>query len=158
MRLTLDVPIDVKIEENGETKETLRVTLRYPTKEEEKQFKSFEKEIKELFKKLNKFEKDLQKIDKKIEYAEKRGDYEKAEKLLDEREKVENRLEKLANDFEAKGGENYPEEMAKKSFDLLVGGADKDRLRHYAEMVGYIKIMNLLREERDKLEKKQSGE
>jgi len=155
MKLTLDVPIEVKVEENGKVKETLKITFRYPTKQEEKEFSNLEKEIKGLFKKITKAERELNKLDKKIEYAEKLGDYKKAEKLFDKREEIENELEKLAEDFEAKGGENYPEELSKKSFELLVGGEDKEKLREYAEIVGYLKIMNLLRAERDKLEKKQ---
>jgi len=155
MKLTLDVPIEVKVEEDGKVKEILKVTFRYPTKQEEKEFKAFEKEVKDLFRKITKLDKQLRTLDKKIEYAEKREDFEKAEKLLDEKEKIETKLEKLAEEFEAKGGENYPEEIAKKSFNLLVGGDDKERLKQYAEMVGYLKIMDLLREERDKIEKKQ---
>ena len=155
--LTLDTPLEVKIQEGGQEIETLKITYRYPTKEEEKAFDEHTKKMQELFKKLKKIESEASIIDKKIEYAEKREDYEKAEKLLDKKEKLEREAEKLTEEFEKNGGEQFQENISKMMYDVLVGGKDKERLRVYAERVSYTRIIELLNKEREQFEKKQFG-
>jgi len=53
-KITLDVPIFVKVQENGEIVKELKVTYRYPTKKEEKEFDAFTKKMQDLAKKLAK--------------------------------------------------------------------------------------------------------
>lgn len=158
MKITLDVPIEVKIAENGEVKETLKVTFRRATKEEEKQFEKIQKEALSLYKKISKLERERNFFLKKMEFAEKAEKFEEAEKWLDKINEIEEKLEKMQEDFEKKGGVNWGEEIAKKTFDLLVGGEDKEKLREYAERLSYSKIIDLLSKERDKIEGKQSLE
>ena len=158
MKITLDVPIEVKIAENGKTKETLKVTFRRATKEEEKQFEKIQKDALNLYKKINKLQRERNFFEKKMEFAEKEENYKKAEKYLDEINKIDEELEKLQEEFEEKGGLNWAEEIAKKTFDFLVGGEDKEKLREYAERLSYSKVIDLLSKERDKIEGKQSLE
>jgi len=157
-KITLDVPIIVKVQENGETIKELKVTYRYPTKKEEKEFDTFTKKMQDLAKKLAKLERRKKLLEKKQEYAEKSGDFEKAEKILDELEKIEKEAEKLVNEFEKNGGENFNEVISEKIFDVLVGGEDKEELRKIAERISFARVIDILTREREKIEKKQSGE
>ncbi len=156
--ITLDVPIKVKVQENGKVIEALEVTYRYPTKKEQKEFDEFSKNMKELARKLQKLESKANILDKKIEFAEKSGDYKKAEKLLDEKERLENEAEILLSEFEENGGFDFSEKLSEKMFNVLVGGKDKEKLEEYAIRIGFEKVVSLLNKERDEYEKKQSGE
>ena len=94
MKITLDVPIEVKIAENGKVKETLKVTFRRATKEEEKQFDKIQKEALNLYKKISKLERERNFFLKKMEFAEKAEKFEEAEKWLDKINEIEEKLEK----------------------------------------------------------------
>jgi len=160
--LTLDVPIEVKIQENGKIREILKITFRYPTKDEEKKEKELLTNIKKIITETEKISRKSAIINKKIEYAEKKEDWDKAEKLLNEEEKLERELEKLEEELKKIIGNRdpneYAEEIAKRQFDVLVGGEDKEKLREVAEIKGYKLVLDVLAKERDKLEKKQNGE
>jgi hypothetical protein len=156
--ITLDVPLAIKIQEGGKTIKELKITYRYPTKQEEKEFDTFTKNMQTLAKKLSKLDRERKILGKKQEYAEKAGDFIKAEKLLDKLEKLENEAEKLVGEFEKNGGENFQEVISEKIFNTLVGGEDKEKLREIAERVTYTRVIDLLTKERSEYEKKQSGE
>lgn len=156
--LTLDTPLKIEVKEDGQLLDTLKITYRYPTKAEQKNFDEYTKKMQELFKKIMKLQSDSKRLEKRIEYAEKLEDYKKAEKLLTEQEKLEKEAEKLTKEIEKNGGDDFQENTSKMMFDVLVGSADKEKLRGYAERVGYGRIIQLLNQERDNVEKKQYGE
>ena len=157
-KITLDVPIIVKVQENGNITQELKVTYRYPTKKEEKEFNELTKRMQDLAKKLSKLERKKNILDKKQEYAEKSEDFEKAEKLLDDVEKIEKEAEKLIAEFEKNGGDNFNEVLSEKIFESLVGGEDKKALEEIATRIGFGRIIEILNKERDEIEKKQSSE
>ncbi len=153
--LVLGVPIDVKITDGGKVVQTLHVTYRYPTKKEDKEFKELIKKIGELEEKTKKLLREHEHLTKKQRYAEELGEFEKAEKLQAKIEKVEKELDKTIEELKEYGGEEREEFLAKRAFELFVGGEDVEKLREYAEMMSYRKIIDLLTKERTKIEKKQ---
>jgi len=155
MVLYLDQKIEVEIKESGRIKEKLEITYRYPTKEEEKELKSELKRIKKLIDELTKLNKKIDSLQKRIEYAERLGEFKKAEELLDKKEALESKVEKITQDVEKAGGENWGEEIAKKRFEMLVGGKDYAKLQEIAEVVGYTKVLAELDRAREELEGKQ---
>jgi ABC-type Fe3+-citrate transport system substrate-binding protein len=156
MVLSIDNKIEIKIQEGGEIKETLEVSYRYPTKKEEKELDNELEKIKKLVSELRKIGSKIESLEKRIEYAEKQGNFEKAEQLLDKKEKLETRLEKMQEEVESMGGADWAEAINKKTFEMLVSGEGKERLREYAEAMGYTKIMAELNKARAELEGKQS--
>ena len=153
--ITLDTPLVIKIQEGGEVKEELKITFRYPTKEEEKEFKTFTDKMQKVLKELRNLENKANTINKKLFYAEKTENYEKAEKLIDKKEKLTNESEKLLKIFEENGGDSFQENLSKKMFELLVNGKDKQKLDDIAQRIGYTKIIESLSKEREEVEKKQ---
>lgn len=156
--LTLDTPLEIEVKENGQLLDTLKITYRYPTKSERKDFDEYTGKMQELFSKMTKLESASKRIEKRIEYAEKLEDYKKAEKLLTEQEKLEKESEELTKEVEENGGDDFQEKTFKMMFDVLVGGTDKEKLGGYADRVGYERIIQLLNQERDNFEKKQRGQ
>ncbi len=156
MILNIDNKIEIKIQEGGKIKETLEVSYRYPTKKEEKELDNELKRIKELIGELRKIGSKIESLEKRIEYAEKQENFEKAEQLLDKKEKLEAKLEKIQEEVEAMGGVDWSEAINKKTFEMLVSGKDKERLKEYAEAMGYTKIIAELNKTRAELEGKQS--
>jgi hypothetical protein len=154
MKLSLDIKIPLEIQEGGKTKEKLEVFLREFTKQEKKDMEELMLKFKKLFKKLNKLSNKETSLDKKIELNEKLEKYEKALKLTDEKEKISEEIEQISEDIEELGGEDFEEEMAKKRFDLLISGNDKEKLREYCEIKGYSFIMQLLDKQKGEFEKK----
>ena len=82
----------------------------------------------------------------------------KAFSLVEERDNLQNKIEEVAIELESLGGEDFEEKMAKKRFDTLISGEDKEKLREYAEIRTYKTILKLMDEQKAELEKKQSGE
>jgi len=158
MLLSLDVKIPLEIREGGKLKEKLEVYYRDYTKDEKKKFNKIVKDFKNLFIKVSKYGQKETSLNKRIELAEKIGKYEKAFALVEERDELQNMIEEVALELENLGGEDFEEKMAKKRFDILISGEDKEKLREYAEIRTYKTILKLMDEQKAELEKKQSGE
>jgi len=158
MLLNLDVKIPLEIREGGKLKEKLEVYYRDYTKEEKKKFNKIVKDFKNLFMKVSKYGQKEASLNKRIELAEKIGNFDKAFSLVEERDNLQNKIEEVAIELESLGGEDFEEKMAKKRFDTLISGEDKEKLREYAEIRTYKTILKLMDEQKAELEKKQSGE
>ena len=158
MKLTLDVKIPLEIQEGGKLKEKLEVFYRDFTKKEKKELETLVEKFKNLFKRANKLSKKEVILNKKIDLCEKSDKFEKAFKFIEEKETLLADIEKLEDELESLGGDDFEEEMAKKRFDLLVSGNDKEKLREYAVIKGYSTILKILDTQKADIEKKQLGE
>ncbi len=157
MKLILDVKIPVKIQEAGRTIDELEILFRDLTKKEIKEMNGSLDVYKNIYKKVVKIEQKEKALKKKIELYEKAKEYKKTISLIEELEQLQEETEQLQEETEAIGGDGVDEELAKKRFDLLVGGEDKERLREYAKVRGYIVVLDLLDKAKADLEKKQHG-
>jgi len=158
MKLTLDVKIPLEILEGGKTKEKLEVFYRDFTREEKKEREELVAKFTKLFKQANKLQKKEESLNRKIKLNEKIGDFKKALKLEEEKDKLHEEMEALSEQIEELGGDDFKEELAKKRFDLLVSGKDKEKLREYCEIKGYMTILSLMDAKRAEIEKKHLGE
>ena len=158
MKINLDVKIIVEIEENGKDKESLSIFLREFTKVESKEYKTLFKEFSGFVRKSEKLERQLKSTNKRLNIAGKMDDNDLSLKLLDKIDKIENDLDKVRDDLEKLAGDNFEESMAEKSFNLLVSGDGKEKLKEYAEIKGYSNIMSSLRKAKEDIEKKPHSE
>jgi len=158
MKLTLDVKIPLEIQEGGETKEKLEIFYRDYTVKEKRELEKIIAKFKQLFKKANKLSKKEMTLNKKIDLCEKADQFDKALGFIEERERIYETSEELDEELELLGGDSFEEKMAKKRFNLLVNGSDKEKLRDYAEIKGYITILKALDFKKAEFEKKQFGE
>ena len=157
MKLTLDVEIPIEVQEGGELKESLRVFFRDYTKKEKKELDALRDKLKALYKKANKLLVQVEITEQKIHLYDKMGESEKALEFVKQKERFIKSAENIQDEILALGGEKFEEKLAKKRFDLLVSGEDKEKLRKYAEIKGYGAILNVLDMQKEKIEKKQYG-
>lgn len=157
MKLTLDVKIPLEILEGGKTKEKLEVFYRDFTREEKKEREELVAKFTKLFKQANKLQKKEESLNRKIKLNEKIGDFKKALKLEEEKDKLHEEMEALSEQIEELGGDDFKEELAKKRFDLLVSGDDKEKLREYCEIKGYMTILSAMDAQKAEIEKKHLG-
>jgi len=161
MRITLDYKIDIDVREGDKSKEKLSVFLREPTHDEKREQKGVEKKFLGIWKRGQKIGFKQDSFAKKAELYERSGEYAKALEAIERKDALDADLEALEAELEELGGgdkEAFAEESAKKRFDALVGGKDKEKLETYAEIKGYVNIMRSLDIAKAELEKKQSGE
>ncbi|NOX15960.1 MAG: hypothetical protein GXP61_08050 [Epsilonproteobacteria bacterium] len=158
MKIALDVKIPLEIQEGGKTKENLEVFYRDFTRKERKDLENIVAKFKKLFEKADKLSKEEVILDKKIELCEKLEEFEKAFKFTERKEALACKTEELECEMEALGGDSFEEDIARKRFNFLVGGKDKEKLRGYAEIKGYSPILSVLDRQKAEFEKKQYGE
>jgi hypothetical protein len=158
MNIPLDYELELKIQENGKERETLKVYLRDPNKKERKTKEKMAKRARKMFQELNKLERKSKNIEKRIEVYEKLGKYDDLEKVLEQQTIIDDALESVLYQIEAIGGDDFYENEAKKDFETLVSGDDKSKLQDIAESKGYIEIMKYLNKAKENFLKKQFGE
>ena len=161
MKIQLDYKIDIEVRESNKSKEKLSIFFREFTRDEKLKQKTTEKKFLDIFKKAQKIIKKQSTLEKKAELFELNGDYEKSLKALDEKDALDVKEEEIFAELEEIGGEDqeaFSEELAKSRFEMLVSGKDKDKLKSYAEIKGYVSLMHDLDVAKVELEKKQSGE
>ncbi len=161
MKILLDYKIEIEVREGNKKKESLSVFYREFSRDELNEQKATKKQFMDIYKKAQKIEKKKSSLVKRAELLELSGEYEKSIVALDEIEKLESKSDSLVDELESIGGEDqdsFSDELAKKRFETLVSGADKDTLKSYAEIKGYVELMRSLDVAKAELEKKQSGE
>ncbi len=156
MKLDLDVEINIDIARKNETVETLKVYVREYTQEEKESFKEDIEKFKKLYTDIDKLDKESARNKKRIEIYEKQEDDKKLLECLDIEEKLEERLGVKLTELETFGGEGFYEKQSKNKFDLIVTG-DTEALAQYALEIGYIKILEILMNEKEAILKKQFG-
>lgn len=156
MKLDLDVEINIDITRKNETVETLKVYVREYTQEEKESFKEDVEKFKKLYTDIDKLDKESARNKKRIEIYEKQEDDKKLLECLDIEEKLEEQLGVKLTELETFGGEGFYEKQSKNKFDLIVTG-DTEALAQYALEIGYIKILEILMNEKEAILKKQFG-
>jgi len=156
MKLDLDVEINIDITRKNETVETLKVYVREYTQEEKESFKEDIEKFKKLYTDIDKLDKESARNKKRIEIYEKQEDDKKLLECLDIEEKLEEQLGVKLTELETFGGEGFYEKQSKNKFDLIVTG-DTEALAQYALEIGYIKILEILMNEKEAILKKQFG-
>lgn len=156
MKLDLDVEINIDITRKNETVETLKVYVREYTQEEKESFKEDVEKFKKLYTDIDKLDKESARNKKRIEIYGKQEDDKKLLGCLDIEEKLEEQLGVKLTELETFGGEGFYEKQSKNKFDLIVTG-DTEALAQYALEIGYIKILEILMNEKEAILKKQFG-
>lgn len=161
MKLLLNFKIDIDVNEDNKPKEKLSIFFREFTKDEKKEHSQLEKKFKSIFKKAQKISRKQQNLEKKAELYELNSQYKESIAARTKIDSLEEEVEQLDEELSQINGEDpveFGEESAKKRFDKLISGDDKEKLRAYAEGIGYASIMKSLDAEKVSLEKKQFGE
>jgi len=156
VKILLNYEIEIDVQEQGKSKEKLKIFLRELNSGEKKELKSKAKEFFSMQKQLNK-------IGRRAKIAEQRAtayrELEKFEdelKAVEELEKLDDKLEKIEEKIEKLAGDDFAETEAKKTFGLCVSGEGAKRLAELAEAQGYVKIMQQLNKAKEGLLKEAS--
>ncbi|MBD3838831.1 MAG: hypothetical protein IE878_00395 [Epsilonproteobacteria bacterium] len=156
MIIDLDVEINIEIKRKNETIETLKVFVRDYTKEERESFQKDISNFKKLYTDIEKLDKEFARNKKRIEIYKKQEDDKRLLECLDIEEKLEEQLGVKLTELETFGGEEFYEKQSEQKFNLIVGG-DVEELRAYAKDIGYVKVLDILMNEKELLLKKQFG-
>ncbi|WP_331774055.1 hypothetical protein [Sulfurospirillum sp. 1612] len=153
MKISLDVKIPIEITQNGEKQESLVVFYRDYTLKEKEEIDTLTADFKKLFIRANKLEQKESILSKKFELLKKMQKFERAFEISEEMDQLTIDAEDLNIEIEKLRGDDFEETMAKKRFDMLIFGEDKDKLREYAERTSYKMILSAIDKEKGNIEK-----
>ena len=161
MKIELDFEIPIEITKKGKVVEILSIYYREYTKKEKTEQNKLIKKITKIQKKNSKLLRKIGISDKKLEAYRELGKYESFLRETEKQEGLEEELDGIEEELEQLGGGDqiqYLETISKQKFDTLVSGKDVERLKEYAESMGYTKIINLVDKAKEELLKKPYGE
>ena len=146
--INLKVPVEIIIKD-GDKEETIKVEIAELTKKQSKELKEKMKEFEDISYRLDRLSSKLESAKKKAEYAEKLQDYKKAMQMQEKADEIENELEQILKKFKELGGEEFFEKQAQKTFEKIVSGEGKARLKEIGEIKSFTYLMELLRQAKD---------
>ena len=156
MKIALNYEIEIDVKKDNKTIDTFKIWFRELTKDEKKKYDKLVKDFTNLNKKLNKISRKAPVLEQKATAYNNLKKYDKELEALEAIEKLDDELTEAEEQIEALAGDDFVETQAKKSFDLRVGGKDKQKLVDLAESQGYANILKMVEEAKEGLLKKAS--
>ena len=132
-KIQLAVKISVEIEDNSEIIDKFDITYKALSRKQQKQLGKDNKEILDLFDKNQGIEKRISVMEAEIEALKSMDNPAKVIEISKKLEKAYNEQDKMNSKFETLGGVDKLLEASKNTFELSVGGKDKERIVAFIE-------------------------
>ncbi|MDM5264679.1 hypothetical protein PF327_10780 [Sulfurovum sp. XTW-4] len=143
LKLKLDI-----LDEDGKVTKTFNVTYRDLNKRELRKVGESNKEIMDLFSKAKTLASSADTLNKKIEALKDEGDSNGVIKTAEKLEKIYKDQDAIDAKFEELGGYDKLLEASKATFEIAVGGSDKEALAEFAENeLDYGQVLDALAED-----------
>ncbi len=132
-KIQLSTAVTVQIERDGEVAETFNVTYKELSKSQQREATKRLKNVTDIFKKNESLSFDIDSLRTNLKALQNMGDDEAVIKTNAKITKIRGEIKKLEMKYEELGGDDIPIAITKNTFDLCVGGADKEALTKFIE-------------------------
>jgi hypothetical protein len=150
-KIILSKKVTLDIVDNGEKIDSFNVTFKPLNKKQEKELGDDSKKIMDINTNAIRLRRQIELLERKAEALSNVGDDAGVIKISNELEKLYKESDKLEKDFDDLGGFDLLTNASKRTFELAVGGEDKDRLQEWIEENSdYSEVLSAIAEDANK--------
>ena len=132
-KIQLSTAVTLEITDNGKVVDTFKVTHREPSKKQQRKLGKENKDMPDLFKLSQKLDRRIEVSESKVDALQELGNPKDTLKEINKLELIYIEKDKVEDKFDALGGYDKFLEISQLSFDMQVGGKDKERLAEFIE-------------------------